>query len=121
MAAFGHFPSRHFNLFTLLQRGYTLQTLVYQGCSTLNGNDERHLATPARVALHGDGGQSRVHSRLHVAWLHIVLARLSTRKQVRTALCSSSHEARLCPANPLPNHAYSSLRANQHPSSWRFV
>jgi hypothetical protein len=32
---FTRFPILHFNLFTLLHRRYTLQALVYQGCSTL--------------------------------------------------------------------------------------
>lgn len=32
---FTRFPPLHFNLFTLLHRRYTLQALVYQGCSTL--------------------------------------------------------------------------------------
>lgn len=32
---FTRFPTLHFNLFRLLHRRYTLQTLVYQGCSTL--------------------------------------------------------------------------------------
>jgi hypothetical protein len=32
---FTRFPTLHFNLFRLLHRRYTLQALVYQGCSTL--------------------------------------------------------------------------------------
>jgi hypothetical protein len=35
IAVFTWFPSLHFNLFTLLHRRYTLQALVYQGCSRL--------------------------------------------------------------------------------------
>jgi hypothetical protein len=37
MEVFTRLTSWHFNLFTLLQQRYTLQTLVYQGCSTLHG------------------------------------------------------------------------------------
>jgi hypothetical protein len=96
MEAFTILTRRHFNLFTLLQQGYTLQTLVYQGCSTLVGMmAQRRSASPQTLALRHQ----------HMA--------PSPQKEVRTALCSCSHEMRVADDSvgarcelPSPRHSH---------------